>query len=418
MKTKFFWILLATTFLAEFFLLFTFGAGKGENCQDPVAVNEVVQSVLKDWDHMETHQSRSGLDYVVLDNQEELVFATRRGLRENLHEAVRYWDTILDLMRDGVPVGKVIIQNPQERLLRSRRQQIVRFLMAALLLQAAVCIGYGIYWNRVLIRPFEKLRAFARRIAAGNLDVPLTMDRQNIFGAFTESFDLMRTELKRAQIAEAEASAGKKELIANLSHDIKTPVASIKAAAEVGAALARDEKNRDNYGQIIQKADQINTLVTNLFTSALEELSQLAVAPTELGSGEVKALLQNADYQKRASLPEFPPCLVAADRLRLQQVFDNLFTNSYKYAGTPITVSVSQRDRRLEIVLADSGGGVSEEELPFLKKKFWRGKDAGGLEGAGLGLYLSDYFMEKMGGELHLANGEHGLAATVVLKYI
>ena len=71
--------------------------------------------------------------------------------------------------------------------------------------------------------------------------------------------------LKKARRAEAEANAAKKELVAKLSHDIKTPVASIKAAAEVGEALAENPKNRDTYAQIICKADQINTLVMNLF---------------------------------------------------------------------------------------------------------------------------------------------------------
>lgn len=97
----------------------------------------------------------------------------------------------------------------------------------------------------------------------GNLDLPLEMDRQNLFGAFTESFDLMRSELKKARLAEAKANAEKKELVAKLSHDIKTPVASIKAAAEVGLALSETERMKENYTQIIRKADQINGLITN-----------------------------------------------------------------------------------------------------------------------------------------------------------
>ena len=89
------------------------------------------------------------------------------------------------------------------------------------------------------------MKDFAERIADGNLDIPLKMDRQNLFGAFTESFDIMRTELKKSRIAEANANESKKELVAKLSHDIKTPIASIKAASEVGAALSPDKKNRE-----------------------------------------------------------------------------------------------------------------------------------------------------------------------------
>lgn len=68
-----------------------------------------------------------------------------------------------------------------------------------------------------------------------------------------------------------------------LSHDIKTPVASIKAASEVGLALSGSERLRDNYTQIIRKADQINTLITNLFTATLEELQQALREPGGFG---------------------------------------------------------------------------------------------------------------------------------------
>lgn len=215
---------------------------------------------------------------------------------------------------------------------------------------------------------------------------------------------------------EAEANAGKKELVAKLSHDIKTPVASIKAVSEVGAALAEDEKSKAHYTQIIQKADQINSLVTNLFTATLEELNHLSITPIDLESGELKSMLEGADYLNRAAVPEIPDCLIYADKLRLQQVFDNIFANSYKYAQTDIEVSVQRTGDGLAVVLEDFGGGVDEAELPLLKEKFKRGSNAGNLEGAGLGLYISDYFMQKMNGELLIQNGQNGLRVTVMIS--
>ena len=266
--------------------------------------------------------------------------------------------------------------------------------------------------NRV-IKPFKKLKGFAVRIAAGNLDFPLEMDRFNLFGAFTESFDVMRDELKRARIAEARAEAEKRELVAELSHDIKTPVASIKAASELGLLLADSDKVKDNYQNIIHKADQVNALVTNLFTAALEELDKLSVIPVELDSTEVFEMLGRADYLGYASIPGIPGCLVFADRLRLQQVFDNLFANSYKYAGTKIDVTADRGNRYLAVIIEDYGGGASAEELPLLKEKFKRGSNTQDMDGAGLGLYLSDYFIREMQGELVIENGQNGLRAVV-----
>lgn len=322
-------------------------------------------------------------------------------------------DTILDLEENGRIIGRIIIYNNSMQCLRTDKQLLIRVLAAAILLQCGIFIGYTLYLEHTMIRPFRRLKDFAERVAGGNLDIPLAMDRRNLFGAFTESFDIMRSELKRARIAEAEANASKRELVAKLSHDIRTPIASIKAAAEVGAALADSERLQDNYTQIIRKADQINTLVTNLFTAALEELTQLSVTPADLTSDTLRSILEDADYLHRAEHCSIPDCLLFADPLRLQQVFDNIFANSYKYANTAIRVSAVKEHSRLIVAVEDHGGGVPAEELPLLKEKFRRGSNAGHLEGAGLGLYISDYFMKEMHGELLVQNGEDGLRVCV-----
>ena len=237
-----------------------------------------------------------------------------------------------------------------------------------------------------------------------------------MFGAFTESFDIMRSELKKARIAEARANESKKELVAKLSHDIKTPLASIKAASEVGYAVAKDKKTKQNFSQIIIKADQINALVNNLFSATLEELQQLNVTPEYFSSVKIVGILKNSDYLQRAAVPEIPVCLVYADALRLQQVFDNIFANSYKYADTKIEVVCTAEADSLSISVEDFGGGVEEDELPLITEKYLRGKNASDKDGAGLGLYISDYFMKEMDGELKIENGEKGLKVTVKVK--
>ncbi len=416
-------------FLAGLLLLFTveaaalllFAVWDSDNRQDSVRVNEVVKSVLEDWENLSAGRPCSERDtdsqtdpaYVVLDTEGTVLFQTRSDLSSSVNRAVIHRDTILDLVIDGQTVGKIIINNDSERLFAKRKRTLLLVMLLAMLLQCGLCIGYFFYLKRVMIDPFEKLNGFAQRIAGGNLDIPLSMDRHNLFGAFTESFDIMRSEIKKARIAQAKANVSKKELVAELSHDIKTPVASIKAASEVGAALTDNERIRDNYTQIIYKADQINTLITNLFTATMEELEQLSVTPEDMESRVVEEMLESSDYLHRGVIPKIPECILYADPLRLQQVFDNIFANSYKYAGTKIEVMVCRKERRLDVRIEDYGGGVSEEELPLLREKFKRGGHVEHVEGAGLGLYISDYFMGEMNGELVIENGEHGLAVTV-----
>lgn len=413
MKSKIFLFGTILLLIAEIIALIIFAVQTPDLSQDAVAVNEIVQTVTDDFNNMEEHRNTTALNYVVLDNSGNLLYKTQSGLSESINVAITHRDTILDITIDKTQVGKIIIYNDGTQTLQYQKQTAVIVLSVAIVIQIFICIGYTVYLYLSVIRPFRKLKGFAERVAGGNLDMPLAMDRHNLFGAFTESFDIMRSELKKARLAEAQAQQSKKELVAKLSHDIKTPVASIKAVSEVGLAVATTEKDKANYTQIMGKADQINKLVTNLFTATLEELQQLAVTPTNIESKQVKTMLENADYLRRSIIPDMPDCLVFADALRLQQVFDNIFANSYKYANTEITVSLHRTDKHIDITIEDFGGGVEAEELPVLKEKFKRGSNAKNTEGAGLGLYISDYFMKEMHGELIIENGVHGLKVTV-----
>lgn len=126
-------------------------------------------------------------------------------------------------------------------------------------------------------------------------------------------------------------------------------------------------------------------------------------------------MLVSADYLCRARIPEIPQRMIYADKLRLQQVFDNIFANSYKYADTEINVKITADEKYLTVEIEDFGGGVSMEELPALKEKFVRGSNSENIDGAGLGLYISDRFMTEMKGELKAENGEKGLKITVFI---
>ena len=417
MKNRIVFFGLFMLFLIEFAVLAMYALPEEEKSQDMVAVNEVIQTIQGDWNSFEEHVNGTVLEYVVLDANGTVRYKTGAGLSENLNAAIRHKDTVLELEVDGLTVGTLILYNNDADHFRSEKRTVIFVILMAIILQGCICAGYYFCIQHTIIKPFQKMRHFAERIAGGNLDIPLEMDRQNLFGPFTESFDLMRSELKKARIAEAKANADKKELVAKLSHDIKTPVASIKAASEVGAALSTDEKSRENYEQIIRKTDQINTLVTNLFSATLEELQELSVIPADLCSREVGVLLENADYLHRASLPPVPECMVYADRLRLQQVFDNIFANSYKYAGTKIDVDICMEEKYLMVSIEDYGGGVDEENLPLLKEKFRRGSNIKDIDGAGLGLYISDYCMKKMQGRLTVENGQTGLKVTVWIPF-
>lgn len=161
------------TFLISFLLvlgieiaaLIYFGAWDGTDRQDTVLVNEVVWSVQNDWNNMENHQDYTGLDYTVLDLDGTVLYGTKRGLSESINMAVAHRDTILDLVADNSVVGKIIIYNDTAQVYKSQRRTLVMILFVAMLVQCAFCMAYSFYLNRVIVRPFHKLKGFAERIA-------------------------------------------------------------------------------------------------------------------------------------------------------------------------------------------------------------------------------------------------------------
>jgi len=314
----------------------------------------------------------------------------------------------LSLMRD-------VLTHESERLtaIQNRRDRVLQIFLFTYICVFTLAIGWLVlHLDLTILRPFQKLKTFASRVAQGDLSFQLEMDRKNRFGAFSESFDLMREQLAAARENERLANISKKELVASLSHDIKTPVSSIKIIAELNQAKYGANSEMSS---IIRKADQIDLLISNMFTATLEELKQLKVSPTEITTAELEEHIRASDYQKRVKPFTLPECVVTADSLRFRQVIDNIIGNSYKYADTDIEVSGGFDGDFLTLTIRDFGPGVSADELSLLCEKFYRAGNAEGKSGSGLGLYLSQYFLTEMGGSLKIEIN-NGLHVTMRLK--
>ena len=408
--------ILVITFIAEALACFLMVTKIKDLKTDPVKVNECMYSVAENFGD-ESKYNRQ-LDYVVIDNDGKLLFKTREGLSESINEAVKTRGLILDLVVEGDVAGKIIFDYSTGEQLEGIKRNIIIVFAVISVLQIIIVVVWYTYVKKSILKPFEKLNFFAARVAEGNLDMPLEMDRGHVFGEFTESFDLMRSELKKARIAEKKASDDKKEMIAKLSHDIKTPIASIKSTSEIGYEVTKEDRTKEMFGVINAKTDQIKSLVDNLFTSSVHDITEIDVNPGMQPSDIITGLISNSDYLKRAGAFTIPECNVFIDKLRLQQVFDNIFMNSYKYADTPIKVNAETAGDYLVIRIADEGPGVKEEEIPLLTEKFKRGSNANDKDGAGLGLYLTNYFVEKMDGKLGLKNLEKGFEVAVYLRLV
>lgn len=270
-----------------------------------------------------------------------------------------------------------------------------------------------------ILRPFEKLEEYAGEVAKGNLDISLHYERENFFGAFTWAFDHMRNEIVAARKCEENAIRENKTIIAALSHDIKTPIASIRAYAEgLEANLEADYEKRCRYlAVIMKKCDEVTRLTNDLLQHSLSELSHLEIQVQRADIAEVlEEILSELEYEEITLSEPIPGAELSVDRKRLAQVMENLISNARKYApGSRIDIWAKADDDKYEIHVRDHGEGIEPEDMPFLFDKFYRGQNVGDVPGSGLGLYIVKYIINRMSGQIELVNHEDGLEAVIVL---
>ena len=311
---------------------------------------------------------------------------------------------------DGALVGVVIVDDSANAALRAGRTRLAAVASAALVAVLAPALVAAALLHRRVVAPFRRLEAFAHRVARGDLDRALPMDRGNVFGAWSESFDLMRTELRAARAREQEARASKERLVADIGHDIRTPLATITATAELIRATTADAGQDERLALVVRQAHRIDSLVTDLVRTHGADDPALALAPVELPAERLAPILTECDHLRLVDLAPLPQALVRIDPGRLAQVVGNVVTNSYKYAGTRIdaTARVLPDEPFLELRLADHGPGAPEAELALLTRRGHRGPNAEGTPGQGLGLHTAADLMERMGGGLDLSLGDDG----------
>lgn len=318
-------------------------------------------------------------------------------------------------------------EKSEELISSLRLSQTVSASGSRLFIMCGICILFLLvvfgYVYFAILRPFDKMRQFAQTISSGNFDLPLNYERSNYFGEFTWAFDSMRREITKARSCEREAIENNKTVIATLSHDIKTPIASIRAYAE-GLEANLDgtpEKRRKYLSVIMKKCDEVSRLTNDLFLHSLSDLDKLKIHPEnfelcqfmETAVTELAAEQNDIHFQK----PAFT-ALVSADKNRLLQITENLINNARKYAKSDIHVSVTQSDGTVSMHFRDHGSGIPDEDMPFICDKFYRGKNCGNEQGSGLGLYIVKYIAAQMHGEMLLHNHADGLEAIVSLPVI
>jgi len=364
------------------------------------------------------------------------VFDTARGrdLRELVNGAI-------ERQRKAVPIARAATEGGLEALRLQAVAMVLVTLVATVVL--AVRLGWG------LQRPLDRLLAGIQAVQAGALDYRVPVGSRDEFDRLAEHFNAMAAELQQhrgdadaarhrledavqartselntAHDALQRIDARRRQLFADLSHELRTPATAIRGEAEI--ALRGIDKPVDEYKQTLSRivggVKQLTGVIDDLLLIAKTEADQLAMRfdvvdlPALLGDAVEQAETLGAQHGVRVHLDAprdgaVRPVTVHADPDRLRQAVMIALDNAVRYSQRDGTVRLTwqMRQDRVDIMVVDEGIGIDPEELPVVFQRFVRGRRARAhrADGTGIGLSIAQSIIQAHHGEIRIASTPH-----------
>ena len=273
----------------------------------------------------------------------------------------------------------------------------------------------GSYFVGSIINPIKEVGRAARRIAMGDYRYRLKRRYDDEIGELCDTINYMAGEIENAEKM-------KNEFISSVSHELRTPLTAIKGWSETMAdGLDDPEMMKTGLSIIAGETERLSGIVEELLDFSRMQDGKLTLQLQRVDVGaelqEVVLLMRERAanegitirYIETEGLP-----YVVADPDRLKQVFINVLDNAIKYSGRGGSVRVEAADmgQKVQIVMSDSGVGISREDLAKVKTKFFRANHS--RPGSGIGLALADEIMRRHHGRLDI-DSELGVGTTVTL---
>jgi signal transduction histidine kinase len=301
---------------------------------------------------------------------------------------------------------------------RAQDRRAVVSVLAGVLTFIVLVVLLSWRLSRSVLVPLRELTAATESIASGNLDFRMDPGQNDEFGRLSAAFETMRTRLRASLIRLQQNDADRKQMLASISHDLKTPLTSVRGYVEgLRDGVADNLEARKRYFSVIlDKTEKLEHLIDGLFRLARLELDDSSL---ELEPHSSRSLFQEilrdvsrdvlAAGLRYVETDPIPDRLVRVDTRAIRQVVDNLVQNAKRYAGAAgcIRVGVSAEQHGMLVVsVADSGSGIPETDLPHVFDPFYRGDPArtGGRGEAGLGLAICRRIVEDHGGSIRAEN--------------
>lgn len=390
--------------------------GRQKNMPNIVLQNDIAETVRENMNDLAILEEKfPDTDIHVFDTEGFCIYPKGESL--TLTKSRNNGDLCLAVTDGGRFLATAAIPDPSFSEYNKAFVQLACAAVILFFIMVTAAVSFYLYISRNILKPFRKMKEFAGRIAMGDLDSPLEMERSNLFGAFTESFDIMREELRASKARETELKRKEKELAAELSHDLKTPITGINTICDVLSLKVQDKYVLGKVEGIQKKTWQMELLVTDLLTAALDDLGEMIVNCTDENAAVLYDIIRAADTRSLVRMSTIPECMIHIDIKRMEQVIGNIIGNSYKYADTSIDIACASSGDYLKLSLTDYGKGVPADELDLIMNKFYRGRNVkdSDIDGSGLGLYIASALMAKMNGELICSSKGKGLTVTLMI---
>lgn len=304
----------------------------------------------------------------------------------------------------------------------------VALVLSAIALMLAIIFSI-LLTNRFLTRfvfqkieqPLKILSGGVQQISDGNLEYRINYTGEDEFLPVCTDFNEMADRLKASEERTQQHEQSRKELLVGISHDLRSPLTSIRAYVEgLLDGVAQTPEAKKKYLEIVKsKAEDIDRMLAKIFLFSKMELGEYPDHPELLRLDEevwqlVRAL--GTEYEERGlflKVDDLVPAIVSADPDQLRSVLTNIIENSVKYKTKNIgslIISLREENGKYCLSLCDDGPGVSKEALPHLFEVFYRSDPSrqNPQRGSGLGLAIAANAIRRMNGTIEAKASENG----------
>ncbi len=269
----------------------------------------------------------------------------------------------------------------------------------------------NLYFVRSIVEPLAGITEIAKVIADGSYGVQIEKKYDDEIGELTDAINDMSLKIRQSEKTQT-------EFISSISHELRTPLTAITGWAETiqNGELRSAEDLRKAMGIIVSEARRLTNIVEELleFSRIEDGRFTLSVEPLDLKAELEDAVYTYTEFFRKEGIElRYTDCPeemipISGDPERLRQVFCNLLDNAAKHggAGKRIDVSIRVEGEDAIIRIRDYGPGVPDEELPFIKNKFYKGSSK--ARGSGIGLAVCEEIVTRHEGRLDIGNDPEG----------